>query len=176
MVTSVLPVCLGSDDYESRDRLTRENSIPKLETNVDSAQKGRGDMLRAKKVLETCLYVEDLEAAEAFYSGVLGMEKYAGVEGRHVFFRVEEGMFLLFNAEATQKESPTGIPAHGSVGAGHAAFEMTEDEVDSWRAHLEGHGVEIESDYTWPNGGRSLYFRDPSGNSIEFVTRRTWKL
>ena len=26
----------------------------------------------------------------------------------------------------------------------------------------------------WPSGGRSLYFRDPDGNSLEFITRGSW--
>ena len=42
--------------------------------------------MKAKRVLETCLYVDDLEKAEAFYRQVFGLELYAKVEGRHVFF------------------------------------------------------------------------------------------
>lgn len=132
--------------------------------------------MRAKKILETCLYVEDLEAAEAFYATVMGLEKFAAVQGRHVFFRVENGVFLLFNPKATQEVTIEGIGAHGAFGQGHAAFEMDESEIEDWRTHLEEHGIEIESDFTWPSGGRSLYFRDPSGNSLELVTRKTWGL
>jgi catechol 2,3-dioxygenase-like lactoylglutathione lyase family enzyme len=34
--------------------------------------------------------------------------------------------------------------------------------------------VEIEREITWPLGGRSVYFRDPAGNSVEFVEGEIW--
>jgi hypothetical protein len=36
--------------------------------------------------------------------------------------------------------------------------------------------VAIESDFAWPGGGRSLYFRDPAGNSLEFAEPAIWHL
>ena len=127
-------------------------------------------------MLETCLYVNDLKAAEAFYTNVLGLKRYAGVPGRHVFFRCGEGMFLLFDPEATTEESAMGIPSHGAVGEGHVAFEMSEVELELWKKKLADHDVAIESDFTWPNGGRPLYFRDPANNSGELTTGKTWGL
>jgi catechol 2,3-dioxygenase-like lactoylglutathione lyase family enzyme len=132
--------------------------------------------MRPLRIIETCLYVDDLEAAEAFYVRVLGLEIYARVPGRHVFFRSGDGMFLLFDAAATVKPGLPGIPPHGASGAGHTAFAIGEADLEAWRAKLRAEGVEIESDYTWPGGGRSLYFRDPAGNSIELTTPRTWGL
>lgn len=134
------------------------------------------DKLRVAGIIETCLYVNDLDAAEAFYTTVLGLERYAGVPGRHVFFRCGVGMFLLFNAEATRDTSSMGIPPHGAEGEGHVAFEMSDDELGAWKSRLRAKNIDIESDYTWPNGGRSLYFRDPTGNSVELTTRKTWGL
>ena len=37
-------------------------------------------------------------------------------------------------------------------------------------------GVAIEADFEWPGGGRSIYFRDPAGNCLEFAEPRIWKL
>jgi len=34
--------------------------------------------------------------------------------------------------------------------------------------------VPIESELSWPQGGQSLYVRDPAGNSVELATRSTW--
>ena len=130
----------------------------------------------ANRIIETCLCVEDLDAAEDFYGRVLGLERFAKVEGRHVFFRCGDAVFLLFNAEKTKAKTGGDVPGHGTVGAGHVAFAMEESEIEAWREQLEREGVEIESDYTWPNGGRSLYFRDPSNNSVELTTPRTWEL
>ena len=130
--------------------------------------------MKVSRVLETCLYVEDLEAAESFYTTVLGLTRSAKVKDRHVFFRCGQGMLLLFDPESTAVDSGEGIPAHGTAGAGHVAFHMAPSEIDAWREHLLSHEVEIEIEYTWPSGGFSLYFRDPSQNSLELVTPQTW--
>jgi len=129
------------------------------------------------RVVEAAVYAPDLEAAERFYTEVLGLDCFAYVEGRHAFFRCENAVFLVFDPAGTENQSPgDNIPSHGARGPGHVAFSMADDEIGTWKERLAGHGVPIESDYTWPNGGRSLYFRDPAGNSIEFVTPRIWNL
>ncbi|MFP6583306.1 MAG: VOC family protein [Candidatus Hydrogenedentota bacterium] len=132
--------------------------------------------MKVSKVLETCLCVDDLEAAEAFYTDVLGLEFYAKVPGRHCFFRCGDEMLLLFDPKATATADALKFPGHGTTGAGHAAFKMTKDEINDWREQLVAKGVEIETEWEWPGGGFSLYFRDPAGNSLELVTPATWKL
>ena len=131
--------------------------------------------MRAGEILEACVYADDLDAAERFYTSVLGMEVIARVEGRHVFFRCGGRVFLVFNPERT-REGTAVIPGHGAAGPGHVCFAMRGDEVEDWRAQLVAHGVAIESDYTWPGGGRSLYFRDPAGNSLELGTPGIWRI
>ena len=128
--------------------------------------------MRAREILETCLYAGDLDAAEAFYAGVLGLERIARVEGRHVFFRCGARVFLVFNPERTREGGE--VPGHGAVGPGHVAFAVAADELDAWREHLRSRGVEVESDHAWPGGGRSLYLRDPAGNSVELGTPAIW--
>ena len=44
------------------------------------------------------------------------------------------------------------------------------------RRWLAKHGVSIEKTIDWPDGGRSLYFRDPAGNSLELATPQIWGL
>lgn len=129
--------------------------------------------MRAGEILEACVYADDLEAAERFYAGVLGLEVVARGAGRHVFFRCGSRVFLVFDARKTRGGGGE-IPAHGADGAGHVCFAMRDAEVDAWRAHLAGRGVEVERQHTWPGGGRSLYFRDPAGNSVELGTPRIW--
>ena len=130
--------------------------------------------MRAREILETCLYAPDLDAAERFYAEVLGLEAFARVEGRHVFFRCGGRVFLVFNPERTRDSGV--LPGHGAEGPGHVAFAMADAEVDAWRAHLQARGVAVETEYTWPGGGRSLYFRDPAGNSVELGTPAIWRL
>ena len=131
-------------------------------------------------ILETVLYCPDLDAAEKFYTGLFELPVVVRADGRHVFFRVGNGMLLVFNAAVTASE-PTAVrgqpvPMHGSQGPGHMAFRVPLETIDAWRKHLQDRNVAIESEVAWPNGGRSLYFRDPGGNSIEIATRELWGL
>jgi catechol 2,3-dioxygenase-like lactoylglutathione lyase family enzyme len=50
--------------------------------------------MQVSRVLESCLYVDDLAAARDFYGHVLGLEVRSQVPDRHLFFRCGEGMFL----------------------------------------------------------------------------------
>jgi catechol 2,3-dioxygenase-like lactoylglutathione lyase family enzyme len=142
--------------------------------------------MQPSAILESALYVTDLDAAEAFYGEVLGLEKIAGVANRHVFFKCGSGVLLLFNAEETQKPPPPGaslpVPPHGTSGQGHLCFAATADEIAEWKARLEAKNIAVEADFLWPpkpgeeKGGRSIYFRDPCGNSLEFAEPKIWKL
>lgn len=130
-------------------------------------------------ILETVLYAEDLGATEDFYRDVLGLEPFAKAEGRHVFYRCGNQVFLLFNAQATREPPKPGslpVPPHGTVGQGHVCFRASADELVRWKAKLEAQGIAIEADFTWPGGGRSLYFRDPAGNCLELAEPAIWKL
>jgi catechol 2,3-dioxygenase-like lactoylglutathione lyase family enzyme len=127
-------------------------------------------------ILETVLYAGDLAAAETFYSGVLGLKLYAKTEGRHIFYKLEGQMLLIFNPQATRKSmgGPLPVPAHGAEGEGHVCFAATSFEIEAWRHRLADFDVAIEADFTWPSGGRSIYVRDPVGNSVEFAEPRIW--
>jgi catechol 2,3-dioxygenase-like lactoylglutathione lyase family enzyme len=129
-------------------------------------------------ILESALYVRDLAAAEAFYRDVLGLELITRAEGRHVFFRCGRGVLLLFDASATEippaADARLPVPPHGARGPGHLCFAASGEEIGRWKAALEARGISIEADFEWPNGGRSIYFRDPSGNSLEFAEPRIW--
>ena len=134
-------------------------------------------------ILETVLSATDLDEAEAFYVDILGFQLHSKVPGRHIFFRCGEQMLLIFNPAETMKGPPPGalpVPSHGASaasGAGHICFRASAVEITRWRTHLEQAGVAIESDFIWPaSGGRSIYFRDPAGNSLEFAEPRIWGL
>ncbi|UWQ21180.1 VOC family protein [Jannaschia sp. W003] len=129
-------------------------------------------------VLESALYADDLAAAKRFYGGLLGMERIVEVEGRHVFFRCGEGVVLIFDPAATERPPREGalpVPPHGARGPGHLCFRADGPALDEWRTRLEMSGVAIEADFAWPNGARSIYVRDPAGNSIEFAEGKLWQ-
>ena len=132
----------------------------------------------AHGVLETALYVNDLDAAREFYSGKLGFEEVIAQQNTFVFFRCGGTVVLVFNPEQTKLQpfDPPAlqIPGHGSIGAGHICFAAPGNHIDKWENHLIANGIEIESEIIWENGARSIYFRDPAGNSLEFAQPRLW--
>jgi catechol 2,3-dioxygenase-like lactoylglutathione lyase family enzyme len=131
-------------------------------------------------VLESALYCSDLDAAERFYHDVLGLDVIARQPGRHVFFRCGEGVVLLFDPRATSDAATASgglpIPRHGASGPGHLAFRIPEGDIDKWRAYLSAARIPIETEVRWPQGGYSLYMRDPAANSIELATGALWGL
>ena len=132
-------------------------------------------VVNIKAVVETAIYVDDLRAAEAFYGAILGLPVIGKEPGRHVFFQAGEASVLLaFLAAATLKGDP--LPPHGATGPGHFALGIEAEAFNAWRELLQGHGVTIEREVNWPRGGKSLYFRDPAGNSVELVTPGVWGL
>ena len=130
-------------------------------------------------ILETVLYAKDLAASETFYRDVLGLDPFARADGRHLFYRCGDQVLLIFNPDATRLPAAAGalpVPPHGADGEGHVCFRASLAEIDTWRARLAAKGVAIEADFEWPGGGRSIYFRDPAGNCLEFAEPRIWGL
>ena len=129
-------------------------------------------------VLEAALYVGDLDEATDFYGGLLGFNEIARVPGRHVFYRCGATILLIFDPAATRIPSDNAalpVPTHGSVGAGHVCFAADARDLARWDAYLSSQGIDIEADFHWPNGARSIYLRDPSGNSVEFAEPSLWE-
>lgn len=130
-------------------------------------------------ILETVLYADDIAAARAFYADVLELEQIGYGADAHVFLRCGDQMLLIFNPAITRNQPVPGrlpIPPHGASGAGHVCFRIPGAEFEPWLARLNGLGIAIEADFEWPNRGRSVYFRDPAGNSVELAEPRIWGL
>ena len=128
--------------------------------------------MKATKVFETVLYAKDLPAAERFYRDVLGLEVLGRGEAV-VVLRCGDAVLLVFSPDVARTPG-RGVPSHGTEGPGHVAFAMLEKELDSWRRHVLECGVEIEMEVDWPEGGTSIYFRDPAGNSVELAPPTIW--
>ncbi len=128
-------------------------------------------------LVETGVYVDDLEQAERFYADVLGLSLIGRESGRHVFFRVgREDVLLLFRAEETIKGDH--LPAHGrdrpwtiSPSASRPGLSTPGGGSCCIRGGRRGGQGRMAE-----QGGRSLYFRDPAGNSVELITPGVWGL
>ena len=133
--------------------------------------------LQVKRILETALYVADLDASQTFYAQVFsfaplfrdGRMCALDVPGRQVLLLFKRG------GSAQPSETPFGIiPSHDAQGVQHLCFSIDQDEIARWQAHLESLGIAVESRLVWPKGGTSLYFRDPDGHSLEVGTPGLW--
>lgn len=128
-------------------------------------------------VLESALYMTDLDAAERFYGTLIGLARIQRVGNRHVFFRAGAGVLLIFNPDETVHPAHNPqlpVPPHGARGQGHLCFALERAEIAAMRARLVADGVDVDAEFDWPNGAHSLYVRDPAGNSVEFAEPRLW--
>jgi catechol 2,3-dioxygenase-like lactoylglutathione lyase family enzyme len=121
-------------------------------------------------ILETVLYCDSSNEDEttSFYREVLHLPQKA-----QMAFRVSETqVLLLFNADRSARQ--TDPPPHGTRGPGHACFVVPADRYEDWKTYLEGRGVPLVPELEWPNGARSFYFHDPSGNLLEICDGDLW--
>ena len=107
--------------------------------------------------------VRDLEAAERFYHGVLGLPIQARSE-RHGMTFFTLGHHHDFAILAVGGDAPAADPK--AVGTHHVAFRVRDVEaLRGARDALEALGVEVAAvDH---HVTRSLYFADPDGNALE---------
>jgi catechol 2,3-dioxygenase-like lactoylglutathione lyase family enzyme len=132
---------------------------------------------RLSHILETALYVADLDISGAFYQRILGGEPFLRDARMCALGLAGGGVLLLFvrGGSAEPSTTPAGtIPAHDGHGTLHVAFAIPKGELAAWEAHLAAQDVPIESRIAWPRGGTSLYFRDPDGHSVEVATPGLW--
>jgi len=129
-------------------------------------------------VLETSLYVEDLERSTDFYERIFGFRVLV-LDERLCAFNVAGRQVLLLFQKGRTDAVPTGgglIPAHHGDGRLHMAFGIETGDLAPWKEWLIRNEVVIESEVTWPRGGASLYFRDPDGHLIELVAPGIWSI
>jgi catechol 2,3-dioxygenase-like lactoylglutathione lyase family enzyme len=130
-------------------------------------------------VVETCLYVDDLERAERFYEEICDFKKLIGDERFCALSVADRDVLLLFVRGKTLEAIPTPggmIPPHDGGGQEHLAFAIPADSESAWRQRLQEGSVAIESTVDWPRGGRSIYFRDPDRHLVELITPGCWSI
>ena len=123
-------------------------------------------MLKIKDFLHFTIPVKDLDVAESFYCGLLGMERIRRT-GHMLFLRCNETSFVC-----TLSENPID-PNKGDRHEIHTAFTMTSADYDRAKIELAERGIRIFKEEpartTGTFRGRSAYFHDPYRNVIEII-------
>jgi catechol-2,3-dioxygenase len=133
--------------------------------------------LKFRKIVETCIYSYELEKMKNFYVNTIGLQLIAEEKGRHIFLKVGKSMLLIFNPKNTIIKSNNEFPIHGvktPPAIVHFALEIEERDYENSKNMLDQNNIEIEKEITWKKGTKSIYFRDPIGNLVEFITRNSW--
>ena len=130
-------------------------------------------------VLETAVYVEDVNRSIHFYQEVMQFKKLVSDERFCALQAAQQQVLLLFKKGASTQpiviEGGT-IPPHDGSGQTHLAFAISAQELEAWERWFEQHQVAIESKVRWERGGQSIYFRDPDGHLLELVTPGCWAI
>jgi catechol 2,3-dioxygenase-like lactoylglutathione lyase family enzyme len=130
-------------------------------------------------VLETALYVDDLERSIRFYKETFQLEVIAGDDRFCALSVAGRQVLLLFRKGGTTAPVATpggAIPSHDGDGHLHFAFSIPASELQAWQEWLQEKGVQVEGKVRWPAGGVSLYFRDPDGHLAELATPGLWSI
>lgn len=133
--------------------------------------------LKIDRVIETVLYVKDIERAAAFYQQVLKLPVMVANERFRAYDVSQQSVLLLFIEGDSVKGAhyPEGyIPPHDGSGPLHIGLAVTKEQQPHWEQHLAAHGIEIEGRMSWEHGGESIYFRDPDNHLLELVTPGIW--
>jgi len=133
--------------------------------------------MRLNGIVETCLYVDDMDVSLRFYEDLLGCKAASSGERLSLFHLGDSSHLLLFLRGATLEPIATNggmIPPHDGSGPAHIGIGIDVSGFEAWESRLAELGVRLESKVEWPSGGRSLYFRDPDGHLSELLTPGVW--
>jgi len=137
------------------------------------------DVPKLNAVLESALYVEDLERSVAFYKTIFEFEPISSSERLCALNVSNRQVLLLFLKGASTVATVTSggiIPPHDGDGELHLAFSIAASELEQWENWLVENGIEIESKVKWTLGGTSIYFRDPDKHLLELATPGLWTI
>jgi catechol 2,3-dioxygenase-like lactoylglutathione lyase family enzyme len=122
-------------------------------------------------LLETSLYVDDVDRSVEFYQKVFGFSVISRSERLHAMSVADGQVLLLFKKRLSADLSTT---PHDGDGQLHLAFGIERDQLAVWDSWLNALGIVIEEKKQWDLGGVSLYFRDPDGHLVEVATPGVW--
>jgi catechol 2,3-dioxygenase-like lactoylglutathione lyase family enzyme len=123
------------------------------------------DFSSVPKLMHACLITNNVNQLVEFYESVLMLKAQKSGED-YAEFRTGVGVLAIFSATAQEKYIP---------GSAHAAknesviLEFEVADVDKEYARLQSLvKTWVKPPTTQPWGTRSIYFRDPDGNLVDF--------
>jgi catechol 2,3-dioxygenase-like lactoylglutathione lyase family enzyme len=123
------------------------------------------------RLIYSCVLTRDIESMDRFYRTILQLEPRNSRAGYREF-PTEPGVFSLWSLD--EYEELTSAGAVHRLDGGSVMLEFQVDDVDAEYARLHATtDVSIEfvlQPTTLKWGNRSIYFRDPDGNLINFFT------
>ena len=114
-----------------------------------------------------CLVSERVPELVQFYTEILGCQ--AEGDDFHAEFTVGGLSLAIFTRQGMEEMAPGSMQGagYGNITTG---FEV--EDVDAEYERLKALGVEIvKLPATYPWGARSVWFRDPDGNIVDFYSR-----
>jgi catechol 2,3-dioxygenase-like lactoylglutathione lyase family enzyme len=120
---------------------------------------------RAPALINTCLITNDVNQLAAFYAQALQIEPHK-VSDDYVEFRTSAGVLALFS-DAAQEKYIAGSATPGQNRSVILEFRVADVDAEYARLH-DLVKIWVKGPTTQPWGTRSIYFRDPDGNLVDY--------
>jgi catechol 2,3-dioxygenase-like lactoylglutathione lyase family enzyme len=117
------------------------------------------------RLMHTCLITDDVNRLVRFYEPILALKARRSGED-YAEFRTSAGVLAVFSARAQERY----IPASAEAAKNRSAIlEFQVTDIDQEYARLQSLvKTWVKPPSTQPWGTRSIYFRDPDGNLVDF--------
>lgn len=117
------------------------------------------------RLVNTCVITNNVKRLVEFYEPVLGLKaKWSGKE--YAEFPTGAGVLAIFSAEAQEKYIPGSTEAEKNKSV---ILEFRVANIDQEYQRLQKFvKIWVKPPTTQPWGTRSIYFRDPDGNLVDF--------
>jgi len=125
------------------------------------------DVNQTPKLTNSCLITSDVDRLIKFYEPVLGLKAKRSGEN-YAEFHTGAGVLAIFSADAQEKYIPGSAEAAENKSV---ILEFKVGDVDREYGRLQGLvKTWVKPPTTQPWGTRSIYFRDPDGNLVDFYS------
>jgi catechol 2,3-dioxygenase-like lactoylglutathione lyase family enzyme len=137
--------------------------------NLRTADSRSPDASRTPRLTNVCLITSNVNQLVKFYEPILGLKAQRSGDD-YAEFHTGLGVLAIFSAAAQERY----IPSSADAGRNKSAIlEFATVDVDKEYARLQSLvKTWVKPPTTQPWGTRSIYFRDPDGNLVDFYNPR----